>query len=92
MASFRIGVVQPITVPPPDDEANVARPRLSGSRGRRRSAPISSASRRIIAGPSACRRITIPPPLSLGPAPKHHVHAVFNTIEPIDPAKTTAYT
>lgn len=24
MASFRIGVVQPITVPPPDDEANVA--------------------------------------------------------------------
>jgi predicted amidohydrolase len=90
MSSFRIALVQPITVAPPDDEANVA-------------AAVEWIARATSQGADfVCFPESYPGPWRM-PAPydpsnaiaeaavKHGVHAVFGTVEPIDEAKAPAY-
>lgn len=86
MASFRIALVRPITVPPADEEANVAAAVEWIAPGGGAGAPISSASRRP-PGPWCPPAPYDPAPAIVGAAAKHNVHAVFSTIEPIDPPR-----
>ena len=90
MSSFRIALVQPITVAPPDDEANVA-------------AAVEWIARAASQGADfVCFPESYPGPWRMPAhydpsnaiaeaAAKHNVHAVFGTVEPIDATKATAY-
>lgn len=90
MSQFRIAVVQPRTAVPPDDEANVA-------------AAVAWIARAAAEGADfVCFPETYPgpwrmpaafdpiPPLSEAAA-RHGLHAVFGSIEPIDPEHASAY-
>jgi predicted amidohydrolase len=90
MSSFRIALVQPITVAPPDDEANVAAAIEWIARAAGQGADFVCFPESY---PGAWR---MPAPYDPAPriaeaAAKHGVHAVFGTVEPIDEAKATAY-
>jgi hypothetical protein len=90
MARLRMGVVQPITVPPPGRQSQCRRrgwiARAAAHAGRRFDLLPGEFSLALVhAGAKD------PAPAIAGAAAKHNVQAVFSTIEPIDPVKATAY-
>ena len=90
MTSFRIALVQPITVPPPDDERNVAAAVEWVARAAREGADFVCFPESY-PGPWRMPATYDPSPAIAEAAAKHGVHAVFGTVEPIDAAKATAY-
>jgi predicted amidohydrolase len=90
MTSFRIALVQPITVPPPDDEQNVAAAIEWISRAAREGADFVCFPENY-PGPWRMPASFDPSPAIAEAAAKHDIHAVFSTLEPIDTAKATAY-
>ncbi|MFZ2004874.1 MAG: carbon-nitrogen hydrolase family protein [Stellaceae bacterium] len=90
MSSFRIALVQPITVPPPDDEVNVAAAVEWIARAASQSADFVCFPENY-PGPWRMPASYDPAPRIAEAAAKHGIHAVFSTIEPIDAAKATAY-
>jgi predicted amidohydrolase len=90
MSSFRIALVQPITIPPPADRDNVA-----AAIGWIEAAAAQGADfvcfPESYPGPWRMPATFDPSDAIAEAAAKHGVHAVFGTIEPIDPARGTAY-
>ena len=81
--SFRIALVQPITVAPPDDEANVAAAVEWIARAAREGADFVCFPESY-PGPWRMPAHYDPAPAIAEAAAKHGVHAVFGTVEPID--------
>ena len=90
MANFRIALVQPLTAPPPADERNVAAAVDSIERAAREGADFVCFPESY-PGPWRMPAAFDPTDRIAEAAAKHGVHAVFGTIEPIDPARGTAY-
>jgi predicted amidohydrolase len=90
MTSFRIALVQPITVAPPDDEANVAAAVEWIARAAREGADFVCFPESY-PGPWRMPAHYDPAPVIAEAAAKYGIHAVFGTVEPIDLAQATAY-
>jgi predicted amidohydrolase len=90
MSSFRIALVQPITVAPPDDAANVAAAVEWIARAASQGADFVCFPESY-PGPWRMPAHYDPAPRIAEAAAKHGVHAVFGTVEPIDETKATAY-
>jgi predicted amidohydrolase len=90
MTSFRIALVQPITVAPPDDEANVAAAVEWIAQAASQGADFICFPESY-PGPWRMPAHYDPSEAIAAAAAKHGVHAVFGTVEPIDAAKATAY-
>jgi predicted amidohydrolase len=90
MTSFRIALVQPITAPPPNDEQNVAASVGWIERAAREGADFVCFPESY-PGPWRMPAAFDPTPAIAEAAAKHGIHAVYGTVEPIDPAKASAY-
>jgi predicted amidohydrolase len=90
MTGFRVALVQPITVPPPDDEANVAAAIEWIARAASQGADFVCFPENY-PGPWRMPAHYDPAPRIAEAAAKHGTHVVFSTIEPIDRDKATAY-
>ena len=90
MSKPRIAVVQPRTVPPPDDQRNVADAVAWIGRAAAEGADFVCFPESY-PGPWRMPATYDPIPELAEAAARHRIHAVFGTIEPIDPARGTAY-
>ena len=90
MSQFRIALVQPLSSPPPEDEKNVAAAvewiaRAAGAGADFVVFPES------YPGPWRMPATYDPTAAIAEAAVRHKIHAVYGTLEPIDPARATAY-
>jgi predicted amidohydrolase len=90
VTSFRLALVQPITVPPPDDNRNVAAAVEWIDRAAREGADFICFPENY-PGPWRMPAGFDPSSVIAEAAAKHDVHVVFGTLEPIDTAKATAH-
>src|SRR5579872_6112178 len=90
MTSFRIALVQPITLPPPDDEQNVGAAVEWIARAAQNGADFVVFPESY-PGPWRMPAHYDPSERIAEAAAKYGIHAVFGTVEPIDAAKATAY-
>ena len=88
--TFRIAIVQPIAHRPGEDQANVADARNAIERAAGEGADFVCFPE-TYPGPWRMPATFDPIPALAEAAATHRVHAVFGTIEPIDPAAATAY-
>ncbi len=90
MSKFRIALVQPMTVMPPDDERNVVIALHWIERAVREGADFICFPESY-PGPWRMPATFDPSEAFAKAAAKHGIHVVFGTVEPIDVAKGTAY-
>jgi predicted amidohydrolase len=90
MSSFRIALVQPVTALPPDDKENVAAAVRWIEAAAAQGADFVCFPESY-PGPWRMPATFDPTAAIADAAAKHHVHAVFGTIEPIEPVNATAY-
>ncbi|MBV9824637.1 MAG: carbon-nitrogen hydrolase family protein [Alphaproteobacteria bacterium] len=90
MSTFRLGLVQPITVPPPDDAENIATSVAWVESAARQGADFICFPENY-PGPWRMPATFDPSNAIAEAAAKHGVYVVFGTIEPIDATQGTAY-